>query len=400
MNPQLTKLYDIAAKPSRLIIGLMSGTSLDGLDIALCRFSGAGQRTRFELLDFESIPYQKSFTDLIRQVFAKRSIDQQLLCGLHAHIGDVHAALVNSILRKWKLPANEIDLIASHGQTVYHAPQSFTNDPSFPNSTLQIGDGDHISMKTGIVTISDFRQKHLAAGGEGAPLVVYGDRLLFSSGSENRLLLNIGGISNFTLLPKAGSPNPVMATDVGPGNTLLNQYMARSFGLEMDRDATFAKQGTPSHRLVQQLLQHPFLAQDFPKTTGPELFNLAYLNSACHVAGGSNLCHADILASLCLFSAKAIAQAILRTTRSLQDEAVTVYVSGGGLHNPLLMEMLRAELPNIRIFSFAALGIDPDAKEACLFAALANETVAGNPDNVQDISGAPSVCMGKISLPY
>lgn len=399
MNPQIAKLYEIAGKPSRLIIGLMSGTSLDGLDIALCRFSGTGTHTTFELINFTSVSYKKSFTELIGRVFSKRNIDQQLLSGLNAHIGAVHATMVNSALKNWGMASVEIDLIASHGQTVFHAPQRYTKDHTLPNSTLQIGDADHIAVKTGVITVSDFRQKHVAAGGEGAPLVVYGDRLLFSSESENRILLNIGGISNFTILPGSEIATEVMATDVGPGNTLMNQYMARHFDLEMDKDATLARQGTPSTELVDKLLSHPFLQDPFPKTTGPELFNLAYLDATLSTLQNSNtLPHADIMASLCLFSAKAIALAIKKVTKKWEDPGI--YVSGGGLHNPLLMDMLRAELPRHRILSFEVLGINPDAKEASLFAALANETISGNPNHVRGITGAPPMCMGKISLPY
>lgn len=398
MNPQISKLYHIAGKPSRLIIGLMSGTSLDGLDIALCHFTSAGPYTKFELLDFISFPYEKSFVGLIGQIFSKRNIDQQFLSGLHAHIGDVHAELVNRALKIWNRSSEEIDLIASHGQTVFHAPQSFTKDLTLPNSTLQIGDADHIAIKTGIITVSDFRQKHVAAGGEGAPLVVYGDKLLFSSSSENRILLNIGGISNFTVLPKEGLPTKIFATDVGPGNTLMNQYMSEHFGLEMDTDARLARQGKPSVRLVNKLLDHPFLKQDFPKTTGPELFNLAYLSHVLASTDTPDLSHADVMASLCLFSAKAIGQGIQNTTENLED--LKIYVSGGGLHNPLLMDMLKAEIPQHGIQSFEVLGINSDAKEACLFAALANETVSGNPNHAHGIAGAPAICMGKISFPY
>ena len=164
----IEKLYEISKKDSRFIIGLMSGTSLDGLDIALCKISKSGRSTQISLENFITMNYKDEFRSYIRGIFAKRTIDQQLLCSLHAYIGNVHAELINTALANWGRSNRNIDCIASHGQTVYHAPQSLTKDPSLPNSTLQIGDGDHIAVKTGIITISDFRQKHLAAGGEGA----------------------------------------------------------------------------------------------------------------------------------------------------------------------------------------------------------------------------------------
>lgn len=175
----IEKLYKIAKKDSRFIIGLMSGTSLDGLDIALCKISNSGKSTVVSLENFITMDYDDEFRTHIRGIFAKRSIDQQLLSGLNAYIGHVHAELINQALQKWGISKDAIDCIASHGQTVYHAPQSLTKDTAMPNSTLQIGDGDHIAVKTGIITISDFRQKHIAAGGEGAPLAAYGDYLLF-----------------------------------------------------------------------------------------------------------------------------------------------------------------------------------------------------------------------------
>src|SRR5690606_39195205 len=236
MNPWVKHLHAVAGHGHRTILGLMSGTSLDGLDIALCRIAGAGPQTRLSLVRFGTKPYTDEFRSRIREVFAKRAVDQQTLCGLNALVGSVHASLVNEALREWNLHPSEIDLIASHGQTVYHAPQSLTGDNRYPNSTLQIGDGDHLAMATGIITLSDFRQKHVAAGGEGAPLAAYGDYLLFSSPSEARVLLNIGGIANFTFLPLAGSEKACFATDIGPGNTLMNQFMQAHMSTEMDED--------------------------------------------------------------------------------------------------------------------------------------------------------------------
>lgn len=398
MNYQIKKLYNISAKNNRLIIGLMSGTSLDGLDIALCQINGAGFSTKLELLNFETFDYDDNFRVNIRKIFAKRQIDQQELCGINAYVGNVHAELINQALKKWNLSAEEVDLIASHGQTVYHAPQILTKDLSLPNSTLQIGDADHIAVKTGIITLSDFRQKHIAAGGEGAPLAAYGDYLLFTDLTEHRILLNIGGISNFTFLPNSKSDLQAFATDLGPGNTIMNQYVKKYFDLEMDRDSLIASNGTVSVVLLDALLEEEFLTFDFPKTTGPELFNLGYLEQKQKSSHTENLSKEDVMATLNAFSAKAIVDGILKVSAGL--EHVAVYVSGGGLHNPLLMQNIKNGLPKYKVTSIDAIAMNPDAKEACLFAILANETIAGSPDNVRNIKDSPAICMGKISLPY
>lgn len=397
MNPQIHKLYHISQKESRLIVGLMSGTSLDGLDIALCKITGAGANTHLILKEFVTMEYDDEFRLHIRKIFAKKEINQQDLCGIHPYVGLTHARLINTALANWGISNQEIDLIASHGQTVFHAPQILTKDHTLPNSTLQIGDGDHIAVHTGIITISDFRQKHIAAGGEGAPLAAYGDYLLFTDNVENRILLNIGGISNFTFLPTNGSTLKAFATDLGPGNTIMNQYMLKHFGQEMDKDSQIAKQGTVNHKLLDALLEDEFLSLDFPKTTGPELFNLTYLVQKQQQTNTLELAKQDVMATLNAFSARAIINGINRVCKELDN--LGVYVSGGGLHNPLLMETIKGQLPTIKISSIAAIDMNPDAKEACLFALLANETVAGDTKNVENIKDSPAVCMGKISLP-
>jgi len=397
MNPQIERLYQISQKKERRIIGLMSGTSLDGLDIAVCRIENVGKTTKIELENFATMDYEDEFRTRVREVFAKRNIDQQLFSGLNAYIGITHAKLINAALKQWNISSKQIDCIASHGQTVYHAPQSLTKDLDWPNSTLQIGDGDHIAVDTGIITLSDFRQKHIAAGGEGAPLAAYGDFLLFSHPTENRFLLNIGGISNFTFIPSHNTKLKAYATDLGPGNTMMNQYMKAHFNLEMDKDAYMAKTGRVNDLLLNELLAEEFLTLPFPKTTGPELFNLSYLEKAQDSSKTKDLPREDVMATLNRFSAQAMINGIRRQTEGLTD--VAVYVSGGGLHNPLLFDYIKTSLPAFNVESFAALGIDPDAKEAVLFALLANETLAGSKSNVDQIKDSPAVCMGKISLP-
>ncbi|TAF02942.1 MAG: anhydro-N-acetylmuramic acid kinase, partial [Runella slithyformis] len=217
MNSNLTKLFEIASKRERRIIGLMSGTSMDGLDVALCKISGSGPTTHVVLEYFDTVSFSEEIKTEVRQIFAKKQIDFQHLTLLNAWLGRLHGQLVLQCLEKWGVLPADIDAVASHGQTVFHAPKILHQLPKYPNATLQIGDGDHVAVTTGIMTVSDFRQKHVAAGGEGAPLAVYGDYFIFSKAGQNRIMLNLGGIANFTYLPGNLDANEVFVTDTGPG---------------------------------------------------------------------------------------------------------------------------------------------------------------------------------------
>jgi len=397
MNTQIEKLYSKAGKSERLIIGLMSGTSMDGLDIALCLVKGSGAETDIRILKFKTADYTADFRTKIKAIFSKKEVDLQLVCLMNEHIANTHAQLINKALEEWGYKNEDIDFIASHGQTIFHAPKSLHQITDYPNGTLQIGDGDHIALKTGVITLSDFRQKHLAAGGEGAPLAVYGDYLMFSKTGEDRVMLNIGGIANFTYLPGSTDASEIFSTDVGPGNTLMDQYMQKHFNQFYDKNAAFALAGESNPSLLSALLNCSFFDLDFPKTTGPELFNLEYLISAQEQSSTTDLKAADIMATLCHFSAETITNAIKRCFG--EEAKAQVFMSGGGMHNPLLVQVLKSKLPFCKFLTTEDLNIDPDAKEAVLFAVLANETLCGKPINFGDRQGVPSVCMGKISLP-
>ncbi len=396
MRDHIVKLAALAEKPERTILGLMAGTSLDGLDMALCSVKGAGPGTRVRVLQFETAPFEADFQEEIRRVFAQQQIGFQHLVLLHVVVAEKHAALINDALKRWGTAPDDIDLIASHGQTVFHAPRHIHGLPEYPNATLQIGDGDHIACRTGIITISDFRQKHLAIGGEGAPLALYGDYLLFSAPGEDRFLLNIGGIANFTFLPGDGDSNKAFATDTGPGNTLLDAAARLFFGQPFDADAQKARRGRVLEDVLQRLLRYSYFSRPFPCTTGPEEFNL---NWVLKIGGLTEWPDPhDLMATLTHLSAQTIAQGILRVPRSCAR--TVVYLSGGGSHNPLLVEQLRALLPqDIGIAPMEALGISADAKEAVLFAVLANEAVAGIAKPGALLGGLPWVGMGKISFP-
>ena len=399
MKSNVERLYSIANKPAKFIIGLMSGTSFDGLDVALCKIKGSGMETEVELVKFETVSYQPAFKEELKTIFSRRDADLEKVCLLNEWVAIHHASIINDCLQKWAFTKNDIDLIASHGQTIYHAPKFLHGQENFPNATLQIGDGDHIAVNTGIITLSDFRQKHIAAGGEGAPLAVYGDYLLFSKKGENRIMLNIGGIANFTFLPGDLDSSKIFSTDVGPGNTMMDAFIQKNFaGKYFDKDSSIAVKGKVNEELLTQLKKHSFFGNDFPKTIGPELFNLGYLGDAMKELKSIPKTNEDIMATLNRLSADTIVDAIKRCTNT--DGSFSIYVSGGGMHNPLLMENIKSQLTGMKFFSTDSLHIHPDAKEAVLFALLANECICGEKINVgKGRNKIPAITMGKISFP-
>jgi anhydro-N-acetylmuramic acid kinase len=393
LNQNLQKLVRVAQKKEKLGIGLMSGTSLDGLDIALCRFTGSGLQIRFELLNFITVPYELDFKQEVQSIFAQREADLEKVCLLNALIGSYHGALVLQALNSWQISASFVDFIASHGQTIYHAPKRLHQHAGYPNATLQIGDGDHLAVKTGIITISDFRQKHIAGGGEGAPLALYGDVLLGSKPGENRILLNMGGIANLTYLPANGDYTQILCTDIGPGNTLIDAACRVYFDIAFDEDAKIAFSGKINKELLNALFDHPFFMEAAPKTTGPELFNLAYIENAQKASNTLAIVKEDLICTLSTFTATSIAYFI---SANFKAEDIAIFASGGGAKNGYIMSCLAKLLPGSVIADTTTLGINPDAKEAILFALLGNEALCGEPIA---IGNNPAVLMGKFSFP-
>lgn len=398
MHENIQNLVNVAAKQERMVVGLMSGTSMDGLDIALCSIKGSGRDTKFELQAFTTVDYSNDFKEKILSIFSKEMVALETLCLLNAWVGKQHGKMVLDALASWKIAPKTVDMIASHGQTIYHAPKSLHPNSEYDPATLQIGDGDHIAVTTGILTLSDFRQKHLAAGGEGAPLAVYGDYLLCSHPTENRLLLNMGGIANFTFLSAGCSLDQVFSTDTGTGNTLMDAYTRAHFApLAYDKGGAFAAAGKINAALLSELKAHSFFTLDLPKTIGPELFNLAFLAKAQKLSHTIDLSTEDVMATLNRFSAETIADCIQSSIPA--GTKFNMYSSGGGMHNPVLMEHLTSLLPNATLYSSDVLGINPDAKEAILFALLANEAVAGSPLYAGGNATKIPITMGKISFP-
>ena len=399
MNKSLQQLVDASQKPFRKIIGLMSGTSLDGLDIVLCNVHGSGLHTNVVVEHFTTIDYDHQFVSDIKSVFSTKQVSLQQLCLMNVKIAAVHADMLLKCLEEWQVASNTIDFIASHGQTIFHSPNSFHQLEGFGNATLQIGDGDHLAVKTGIITISDFRQRQVAAGGEGAPLAAYGDYLLFGKNNFDTVLLNIGGIANLTYIPTNTGFEAVMCSDIGPGNTLLNQWMAANVeGMSFDKDALVAKKGKINYNLLNALLADDFFKLPFPKSTGPELFNLNYVDAALQLANTTAISLEDMMATLTAFTANGIIMAIENLLRKgVQTE---IYISGGGIHNPMLMDFLRNHFATENTSIQTTFDFNPDAKEAILFSILANELIAGDGQCFGKGSlNLPNVRMGKICFP-
>lgn len=396
MNPSIDTLHKIASKPGRIIIGLMSGTSLDGLDIALCRISGSGTETKAELLLFESIPYDSQIKNKLKSITSVETVSLEEVCLLHSWLGDLHGEMILQTLEKWEISPAEVDCIASHGQTIFHAPKSQHRRSDMPNSTLQIGDGDHIAWSTGILTLSDFRQKHTAAGGEGAPMAALVDELLYRDETTDRVLLNIGGIANFTYLPARSPGNgTALTTDTGPGNTLIDQSMREFFSRPYDQDGEVARSGTVHQPALIALKSDPFFERSIPKTTGPEVFNLKWVIQQLEDNGLSLPPPEDLVATLTRLSAETIAESIQKV---LGEQKAPVFLSGGGMHNPVLLAWIKECLPECGLNSFSEIGFNPDAKEAVIFAVLANEMLCGKGFRISAGQQHP-VNFGKISFP-
>jgi anhydro-N-acetylmuramic acid kinase len=402
MNPSIKKLARIAEKESRTVIGLMSGTSLDGLDIALCEIEGSGPETEVSLLKFITRPYLKKDREKLRKVTSVDEVSLKDLCYVHTWLGQLHADMIVEALFEWGIKPEKVDCIGSHGQTIYHLPNRDLNGQETPmNSTLQVGDGDHIAVNTGILTVSDFRQKHTAFGGEGAPMAPLVDEWLFTDKKEHRILLNIGGIANYTFMPAAEAKElKKFSTDTGPGNTLIDAVMKSRFDKPFDKGGKFAASGNVIKPLLNKMLEDDWFKSEEEKSTGPEYFNLNWIKEKEELAGfsGSDISDKDMVATITELTARTIAESIRRHTP--ERFPLIIYPSGGGAHNRYLMKRIESYFDQADMRAFAELGFSPDAKEAVIFAVLANEILAGYGFNVSTKYGSDqNVHFGKISFP-
>lgn len=393
MNQWLNKTIRLASAPKRRVLGMMSGTSADGLDLVLCDVFGNGLSTRVDVLQSETVP----FSDEIRQQIKSLAFNPETPLGevllLNSKLGRLWCDILLSFLIKNNLKPHEIDILASHGQTILHLPKRLHHQENAGNTTLQIVDGDVLAHCTSILTVSDFRQKPIAAGMEGAPLSPLAECLLFSDPEETRILLNLGGIANFTVLP-SGITEPVIPVsgDTGPANTLIDAMIREYYPhLDFDKGGDIASSGKPNQALLEAMLKHPYFSESFPKSTGQESFNAGWVRD-CIKETGSDISPADLIATLTMLTAQTVTESIQRHAK----DSFTLYVSGGGWHNKTLMKMISDLLPQISIHSSDKIGINSDAKEAVLFAVLANECISGEG---WVLSGGRKFTTGKISVP-
>jgi anhydro-N-acetylmuramic acid kinase len=382
-------------KQTKKIIGLMSGTSADGVDAALVEIQGHGLETQIRLIAFETTPFNAEVRSRIFKLFQPESSRIDELCQMNFLIGERFADAALTVIRKAGLTPEEIDLIGSHGQTVYHLPPK--SGAAYVPSTLQIGESAVIAHRTGIPTIADFRVADAAAGGQGAPLVPYVDFLLFRRPDQTVALQNIGGISNLTLIPAGADAGDVIASDTGPGNMIIDAIVEMLSGGEKtyDDSGKMAAQGQACEPLLRAWLTHPFLRATPPKTTGREDFGRQFAQKAIQEAGEIGLTDADLVATATEFTARTIFDYYRRFVFP-QHNVDAVRISGGGSHNLTLMGRLKALFQPIPVTT-----VDfGDAKEAIAFAALANEALHSHPANLPQVTGAsgPKI-LGKLTPP-
>ncbi|NLJ91649.1 MAG: anhydro-N-acetylmuramic acid kinase [Aeromonadales bacterium] len=360
-----------------LFIGIMSGTSLDGIDAALVATNGR----QASLLARTSAPFAALLRQGLLDLAGGAAITAQRFGELDTELGQAYADVVNQLLVESGYFPEQISAIGCHGQTVWHQP---SGDLPF---SLQLGDGNRLAALTGITTITDFRRKDLALGGQGAPLVPAFHQQVLADANQLRLVLNIGGIANITVLAPG---QPVIGYDVGPGNMLMDMWCRQQWQQPYDKDAHFARQGKVDTALLARLMDEPWLAQPAPKSTGRELFSANWLATRL-----TPDCSAlDIQTTLTEFSARAIADQVQRWPGG------ELLVCGGGGHNPLLMQRLAKLLPQWQVKTTSEVGVDMDAMEAMAFAWLAHQTLNGLPGNLPAVTGAsrPAI-LGAIHFP-
>jgi len=370
------------------VAGIMSGTSLDGIDVAIVDIAGR----RIRPVAFRSTPYSSAVRKAILDVSNATTTTAQI-ARLHFLLGELYARAVQDAVRRNRVGG--VELIGCHGQTIYHQGESeaFLGKPIA--ATLQIGEAAVIAERLGVPVVSDFRTRDMAAGGKGAPLVPYVDYLLFRSTRRGRVALNIGGIANITAIPPGAQPDEVFAFDTGPGNMVIDALTTEFTrgSQHFDRDGRIAAGGKVNRALLDTLLADSYYRQRPPKTAGREQYGAEFIARLKR----TGLPLRDLITTATAFTAAAIASGVERFVRSRMrvDEMIA---SGGGVHNTTLMAYLQAFLPNVRMARSDEYGIDADAKEAVAFAVLAYETWCGRPSNLPSATGARrAVVLGKIT---
>jgi anhydro-N-acetylmuramic acid kinase len=354
-----------------LYVGLMSGTSMDAIDAALIAINGV----QVDLQQTSSSPIPQDIRTEMLALSTPAENELERAMALDVAMGRIFAKAVNELLQQSSIHASDIRAIGSHGQTLRHKPDGETP------GTLQIGDPNIIAELTGITTVADFRRRDMAAGGQGAPLVPAFHEKVFRNNKNNRIIVNIGGIANITVLPKA-TDQATIGFDTGPGNLLMDSWTQQNNSEPFDKNGQWAASGTINDELVSMMLADPFFKQPVPKSSGRDYFNAGWLENI--LKEFSAVTPANVQASLCELTATSIADAI----KDVCPKADGLYICGGGVHNKTLCKRLQQHLPEQRVASTNELGIDPDWVEAIAFAWLAKQTLEGLPGNVPTVTGA------------
>lgn len=383
----MVKLRQLMDKDRKLVIGLMSGTSVDGIDAALIELCGHGKDTTAKLLHFINSPFSPSMRQRIMQLFNGGSSAE--LCHMNFLLGHLFADAALALCRSNHISPDEIDLIGSHGQTIYHIPEPIEDTGYQIRSTLQIGEPAIIAAKTGAVTVGNFRVADMALMGNGAPLVPYSEYLLYADNTRTVALQNIGGIGNITVLPKGCDINQIMAFDTGPGNMVIDAAMEllTNGRQTYDDGGQLGLSGQVYLPLLQQFLQDTYFAKKPPKTTGREYFGAQYTKQFVAAAQNLGLSAADIIATATAITSHSIAQAIEQLVPAVHRPQRLI-VGGGGSYNACLLAQLRTLLPQVEVLTNEDLGLSSDAKEAVAFAVLANEAIHTGCSNVPAATGA------------
>ena len=396
-------LEALSAKGVHRVVGMMSGTSVDGVDAALIELSREGGAPRVKLLAFENIPYPQGVRERVFELFRPETSTVDRIGYMNFLLGELYARAALSVIAKAGLTSADVDLIGSHGQTIWHEPEARETDGMPIRYTVQIGEGAVIAARTGIPTVSDFRVADMAVGGQGAPLVPFSEYLLYRREDESILLQNIGGIGNMTVLPAGATPEQVFAFDTGPGNMIIDAVAAAISGgrLKCDVNGGIAARGKVDEELLARLQKDEYYARRPPKTTGREHFGTQYTGRLFDYARGHGLTADDLAATATELTAWSIADAYERYVMP-KYRASELIVGGGGSYNPTLLAALsrRMNALGVKVRTQEELGFSSDAKEAVAFALMGDRYMAGLTNTLPSVTGAAhAAIMGKLSLP-
>lgn len=393
---------NIVNKPVRRAVGLMSGTSVDGIDAAVIEILSDKETLEIKLCAFENMPYPDSVRKKIFELFNAETSTVDKIGYMNFLLGELFAAAALNVIKKAGFKANDIDFIGSHGQTIYHQPQICKEDGYDIMYTVQIGEGAVISARTGIPCVSDFRVADIAVGGQGAPLVPFTEYLLYRNPTKNVLLQNIGGIGNITVIPSGQNKSKVFAFDTGPGNMIIDGLVQKLYGgkLLYDKSGEIARKGSIDSALFEKLKAEPYFYIIPPKSTGRELFGKQYVDKIYEYMQQHNISDENGIATVTYLTAWSIADAYNRYIKP-QFKADYIVLGGGGSYNHTLVEFIRREMSHHKVMTYTQekLGYSSDAKEAIAFALLADYTIAAKTNSIPNVTGASrEVVMGKISL--